>query len=376
MAEVTRSRQRALGRALAGPGRERDQLLQILKSAAAAVAAWQVSRLLLHSDQPFLAPLAALITVHATVYRSVRSAAELSAAILAGVMLAFLTARLLGVQWWSLGLVLVVALVVARWHRLGDNGLQVPITALLAMTIAGGVRDTALEARFVESLLGAAIGAATNLLLFPPVHLRSSRDAVASSAGAVSRLLATVAAGVRDGWDTDAAQHWLDRSRRLDAYVRQARLRVDEGRESLRLNPRINPADAPVDGPALSRAVDALEHVAVQCRSICSTLLEVAGNDPRGPSAEFRASYAQVLVDVAAAFDTLADDEHTDDERELLRSAVHEGGDRWRDLRASVAAARSYESERLPTYGSLLTDAERILDELERAEDCLAVSTP
>jgi hypothetical protein len=29
-----------------------------------------------------------------------------------------------------------------------------------------------------------------------------------------------------------------------------------------------------------------------------------------------------------------------------------------------------------PGRRSLLTDAERILDELERAEDCLAVSTP
>ncbi len=30
----------------------------------------------------------------------------------------------------------------------------------------------------------------------------------------------------------------------------------------------------------------------------------------------------------------------------------------------------------LPTYGSLLVDAERMLDELERAEAVLAVSTP
>ena len=102
--------------------------------------------LLLHSEQPFLAPLAALITVHATVYRSVRGAAQLVVAVLAGVLLAFLAARTLGLEWYSLAGVLTVALFLGRWHRLGDSGLQVPITALLAMTIAGGgTQDSALE---------------------------------------------------------------------------------------------------------------------------------------------------------------------------------------------------------------------------------------
>ena len=163
--------------------------MQIAKSAGAAVVAWQVATVALHSHQPFLAPLAALITVHATVYQSVRGAAQHVLAVLAGVLLAFLAARTLGVEWYSLGLVLVVALVIARWQRLGDSALQVPTTALLALTIAGGVRDTALEARVVETLVGAVIGAATNLLVLPPVHLRSSRDAIASIASGVARLL-------------------------------------------------------------------------------------------------------------------------------------------------------------------------------------------
>jgi len=199
-----RSRQRALGRAFEGPGRERDVLVQIAKSAGAAVVAWQVAKVVLHSHQPFLGPLAALITVHATVYQSVRGAAQHVLAVLAGVLLAFLAARTLGVEWYSLGLVLVVALVIARWQRLGDSALQVPTTALLALTIAGGVQDTELEARVVETLVGAVIGAATNLLVLPPVHLRSSRDAIASIASGVARLLRSVA----DGSATSGPARW------------------------------------------------------------------------------------------------------------------------------------------------------------------------
>jgi hypothetical protein len=374
---AVRSRRRALARAIEGPGRDRDVLVQIAKSAGAAVVAWQVARVALHSDQPFLAPLAALITVHATVYQSVRGAAQHVLAVLAGVLLAFLTARTLGVEWYSLGLVLVAALVIARWQRLGDAGLQVPTTALLALTIAGGVQDTALEARVVETLVGALIGAATNLLVLPPVHLRSSREAIASIASGVARLLRAVSDGVRGEWGRDEAQEWLERARRLDRLVREARSTTEQGRESLRLNPRVNRGALPIDPAALDRAVDSLEHVAVQCRSITATLLDAAaeGGSP-SLTEEFLSTYAEVLVDVAVAFEALADTETGDQEVENLRGAVRAGGDKWRVLRDRIQVEELAHRDSLPTYGSLLIDAERILDELERAEDSLAVSTP
>jgi hypothetical protein len=374
---AARSRHRALGRAVRSPGRERDDLLQVAKSATAAVLAWQVARLVLDSSQPFLAPLAALITVHATVYQSVRGAAQHVVAVLAGVLLAFFAARSLGVEWYSLGLVLVAALLVARWDRLGDSGLQVPTTALLAMTIAGGVRDTALEARVVETLVGAVIGAAVNLLVLPPVHLRNGREAVASTASGVARLLRSVADGLRSQWTEDEARDWLERARRLDGLVRDARTTSEQGRESLRFNPRVGPDTVPIDPAALDRAVDSLEHIAVQCRSIAATLLDLASGDGRQMlSTEFLYRYAEVLEDVARAFDALADEETGDREVENLRGAVRSGGDRWRELRSRIQQADVQRRDSLPSYGSLLVDAERILDELESAEDSLAVSTP
>lgn len=374
---VTRSRWRAVGRAVERPGRERDVVVQMLKSAGAAVLAWQVAKVALHSQQPFLAPLAALITVHATVYQSLRVAAQNVIAVLAGVLLAFLAARTLGVSWYSLGIVLLAALVVARWQRLGDSGLQVPTTALLAMTIAGGVQDTMLEGRVVETLVGAVIGAGTNLLVVPPVHLRSSREAVGATAGAVARLLRSMADGIRSEWSDDEAQDWLERARRLGGRVRETRRTSEQGRESLRFNPRVTPGSVPIDVGALSRAVDSLEHIAVQCRSIAATLLDTASGDgSRRPTPEFLQRYADVLDQVAAAFEALADDVTGEEEIENVRRAVRTGGDKWRDLRAAIHSTGLARPDNLPSYGSLLADAERILDELERAEDCLAVSTP
>jgi aromatic acid exporter family member 1 len=374
---AAQARRRALGRALRRPGRERDTLLQIVKSAAAAVVAWRVAVILLDSAQPFLAPLAALITVHATVYRSLRGAAQPVAAVLAGVLLAFLATRTLGVSAVSLGVVLVVAMVIARWHRLGDEGLQVPITALLAMTIAGGVRDTALQARFVETMVGAVIGAGTNLLVLPPVYLRSARAAVAESAAGVSRLLRSIAEGLHGDWGRDDAQDWLERARRLDRSVRSTRVVIDQGQESLRFNPRRREHPRSDSPAALQRAVDALEHIGIQCRSIATTLLDAAQDENRPrPTRVFLRYYAETLHHTADAFDALAGDAPDSDEADAVRAGVRRGGDRWRDLRGQIEAGRVHAAAALPSYGSLLVDAERILDELERAESCLVVSTP
>jgi uncharacterized membrane protein YccC len=374
-----RSHGRSVVRAFRSPGRERDTLVQIMKSAGAAVVAWQLAVTLLHSQQPFLAPLAALITVHATVYRSVRGALQLVVAVLAGVFLAFLVARAFGVSAWSLGLVLVAALLLARWRRLGDEGLQVPVTALLAMTIAGGLRDTALEARFVETAIGAVIGAGVNSFVFPPVHLRDARQAVAASAGAVARLLRAVGDGVSGPWDEDTAAEWAERAKRIDRFIAEARATVEHGLESMRLNPRRRDHGMP-DGAdlwSLTSAIDSLEHVAIRCRSITSTLRESAAS---GASSRvlpgFLRHYAVILSRMADAFDALADRRSGDQEVEDVRSAVASGGHAWRELRSLIASGKVQYGESLPAYGSLLIDAERILDELERAEGDLAVSTP
>jgi uncharacterized membrane protein YccC len=372
---VARSRRRALARAFAAPGRERDIVVQILKSALAAVLAWEAARLLLHSPQPFFAPLAALVTVHVTVYGSMRAGIQRVLAVIAGVLLSFAVAQVLGVNGVSLGLVLVIALVVGRWHLLGDEGLQVPITALLAMTVAGGTAENALQSRVLDTVLGAAIGAATNLLLFPPVHLRSARDSVATTASGVARLLRAIAEGVRGDWGRDEAAEWLERAERLSRLVRDARSTIDRGQESLRLNPRRHQVPMVGRTADLGRAIDALEHVVIQMRSITTSLLEVA-DSPRRPEPAFLQHYAEILDSVADAFDRLADETDGDEELSGVRAAVQAGGDRWRELRTQVAEERLREPDALPTYGSLLVDVERMLDELERADDALALSTP
>jgi hypothetical protein len=169
----------------------------------------------------------------------------------------------------------------------------------------------------------------------------------------------------------------LEQARQLDARVRDARSAGERGRESMRFNLRATPDALPVDVGSLDRAVDSLEHVAVQCRSIAATLLDVvAGDRARRPTDAFLHLYAEILDEAAAAFAAVGDDIQGADELRNIRHAIRTGGDKWRDLRAQIQNADLRANDNFPSYGSLLLDAERTLDELERAEHFLAASTP
>ena len=76
-----------LRRAVRQPGYERDDLLLVAKSVAAAVGAWALAAWLLPHVTTAFAPFTALLAVRATVYRSLRDGAQYLVAVLIGVSL-------------------------------------------------------------------------------------------------------------------------------------------------------------------------------------------------------------------------------------------------------------------------------------------------
>ena len=81
--------------------------LQLVKTAVAAVIAWVVAKEVFGLPQPFLAPWAALLTIHATVYRTMARGLQQAGAAVIGVLLAFAVSAGLGVGWASLLLLLL-----------------------------------------------------------------------------------------------------------------------------------------------------------------------------------------------------------------------------------------------------------------------------
>ena len=69
------------------------EVLQLLKTVAAAVIAWVIAVDVLSLPQSFLAPWAALLVIHATVYRTLARGLQQAAAAVIGVLLAFARRR-------------------------------------------------------------------------------------------------------------------------------------------------------------------------------------------------------------------------------------------------------------------------------------------
>ena len=111
-----------------------SEVMQLAKTVVAAVVAWVLASQVFSLPQAFLAPWAALLVVHATVYRTFsRGLRQVSGAVL-GVLLAWGVGNVLGLTTLAVSVLLAVGLVVgsARWFR--DESTAVAATGLIVLT--------------------------------------------------------------------------------------------------------------------------------------------------------------------------------------------------------------------------------------------------
>jgi uncharacterized membrane protein YgaE (UPF0421/DUF939 family) len=150
---------------------------QIVKTAAAAVFAWTIARDVLDIAQTFLAPWAALLTVHATVYRTVARGVQQVGATVLGVLLAFAAGNLLGVNAASLGLVLLVGMLAGATRSLRAESTTAAATALVVLLTGSAGDSPVLLARLLDTVIGIGVGLVVNLLVWPPLGDASPRAA-------------------------------------------------------------------------------------------------------------------------------------------------------------------------------------------------------
>jgi uncharacterized membrane protein YgaE (UPF0421/DUF939 family) len=132
--------------------------LQIVKTVAAAVIAWVLAVYVFDIQQAFLAPWAALLTVHATVYRTFRRGAHHVGATVLGVLVAFVFGSLLGLNALSLGLAILVGLVAGSVRGLRAETTTAAATALVVLTTGISEEPGALLSRLADTGIGIASG--------------------------------------------------------------------------------------------------------------------------------------------------------------------------------------------------------------------------
>ena len=351
-----------------------------VKTTLAAVLAYLLAVALLGNDvPPLLAPLTALLVAQVTVFRTVTSGVERVGSVVAGVLVAVLLSRVVGLSWWSLGITIFVSLVIGRVLHLGDHTLEVPISAMLVLAVTGPARIAALD-RVAETLVGAVTGVVVSFMLRPPVYVQPAGDAVGALAAEMAELLTSMGRELTEGWSSGQASAWEDRARELDRPLRAARIAVARGDESLRLNPRQRRVRE--GASSLRAALAALEHAAVQIRGLTLDLADLAdaveSSDQAEP--ELLIALGALLVELGGgvgAFGQLVAPEVAGPPREAVPLHIAlEIARTHRDVLAELMLvdART-DLELWHIQGSLLANVDRLLREidLERGPDARRV---
>jgi Aromatic acid exporter family member 1 len=256
-----------------------------IRITVAAVSGYLVGELVIPGTQPLLASLTAMLVIQVTPVSLLASGVDRVVAVVTGVVLAVFLASLVPLEWWSLGLLIFVSLAVGQALRLRENLIEVPISAMLVLGVGALGAESAAWERVVETLVGAAVGVAANLLFPPKVASASAADAIVALADSMSALVNRaadeLAALVEDRGDlAPLARLWLDEARRINHDdVPRAGLALTQAEQSRRLNVRA--IRTPDLGPGLRQGLEALEHCAVAVRSMFRALLDAASEqDP------------------------------------------------------------------------------------------------
>jgi Aromatic acid exporter family member 1 len=305
------------------PRRLRPSAVNILRLTAAAVVSYLLTLATTRGAVDLTGPLTALLVMQASAYSTLKTGAVRVGAVLAGVFVAILLSFWVGLTWWSLGAAVAASLVLAKIFRLGEQAIEAPISAMLILGVTSP--DVAAEIRVLNTLIGAGVGIAINLIYPPALPTRRAGRAIIAVAEATAAPLDAAGEALTEGpINREQVQDWLERvgagGRRLTTAIDT----VSSLKDSRRFNPR---AIATTDiEPVLASGLQTLESCQLAIRALFVVLLaevptEDRPDDPYGE--ELRNAFAVVLHDVAdciRAFGSLVLAEVQEREEEAERS--------------------------------------------------------
>ncbi|MFE5862350.1 aromatic acid exporter family protein [Streptomyces virginiae] len=342
--------------------------VQALRSTAAAVISYVVALRLSSEPLPLTAPLTALLVVQVTLYSTLTTSIRRVNSVVVGVLIAIGFSALVGLTWWSLGLLILASLVVGHLVRVDEFVPEVAISAMLVLGVTQ-VTDTAWD-RVLETIIGAVVGLLVNLLLAPPVWVGPAGEAITDLARRMSRLLDHLGEEHSGPARVEQAAARLHEARRLDNDIAQVDAALRQAEDSLRLNPRVK--EGLLFRLVLRTGLDTLEICAVVLRVACRTLTDLARARQDGPlfDAPTATALREVLRHTAIAVESFA---------QLITAQVSANAEEAEArLTGELAVARAHR-DRLavlllaaarqdPAHwqlsGALLTEIDRVLDEL------------
>jgi hypothetical protein len=234
------------------------------------VTAYVVATLLFPGTQPLLAPLTAMLVVQVTPVSLLASGVDRVIAVVTGVALAVVFAAVVPLEWWSLGVLIFLSITLGQALRLRGNLIEVAISGMLVLGVGSFSAESAAWQRIAETLVGAAVGIAANLVFPPRIPTGDAGRGIEGLADSIGDLLRRSA----DALEQLVGEHaaigpaaiaWLEDARGITHHdvprVGAVLLHAEQGR---RLNVRaVGTADL---GPGLRHGLESLEHTALAVR--------------------------------------------------------------------------------------------------------------
>jgi hypothetical protein len=243
---------------------------------------------------------------------------------------------------------------------------------MLVLAVGGG-EGPALD-RVYETLIGAAVGVAVNVVIAAPLYVQPASDAIGELAERMAQFLRQLADQLGEGWSRESADRMLDEARRLGDEVEHADRTLARAQDSARFNPRV--AQAREALPRLRTGLTGLEHAYVTVRNLCRSLLDRTYFVPSElAETVYDAQVSDVLAHVLqAAADAIGhvssvtagtqapDVARTEVDRRL--SELHRRRDQLAELLHEESGA---DRAAWQQHGALLTDLDRMRVEIEAA---------
>ncbi|ADI11124.1 putative integral membrane protein [Streptomyces bingchenggensis BCW-1] len=344
-------------------------VVQTLRSTAAATIAYVVALKLSSEPAPLTAPLTALLVVQVTLYATITTGIRRVNSVVVGVIIASGFSALVGLTWWSLGLIILVALTVGHFVRVSEFVAEVAISAMLVLGVAR-VANTAWD-RVLETLIGAGVGLAFNLLFAPPVWVETAGASIEDLARRMRRLLLHIGEELGGHTPVERAAARLHEARRLDQDIAQVDAALRQAEDSVRLNPRVK--EGLLYRVVLRTGLDTLEICMVVLRVLARTLTDLAKkrmDEPLFPP-DVAAALEDLFVHLASAVESFAvlvttqvSANAEEAESRLANELIKAHSSRDEAAEALLQRVQQHPRQ-WQLHGALLAEIDRILDELD-----------
>lgn len=344
-------------------------VVQALRSTAAATISYVVALQLSSEPAPLTAPLTALLVVQVTLFATLTTGIRRVNSVVAGVLIASGFSALVGLTWWSLGLIILASLTVGHIVRVSEFVPEVAISAMLVLGVTQ-VANTAWD-RVLETLIGAVVGLLFNTLFAPPVWVQTAGESIEDLGRRLRSLLLHMGEELGGHTPVERAAARLHEARRLDNDVAEVDAALRQAEDSLRFNPRVK--EGLLHRVVLRTGLDTLEICTVVLRVIARTLTDLAKHrtdEPLFPE-DVAQSLEELFRHVAAAVENFAALVTTQvsanaEEAENRLAVELEAAAASRETAAHLLLRRIQQHPRQwQLHGALLAEVDRILDELD-----------